>query len=126
MESINVTEFDSKPTMFGSCNVNMSGDKMNEIYESGVSMRRDDLIYHRGNSQQNFYPVAVDTLPNQQDLFAAYCYQTPGNLVNPKYASIFVNDPKQFKLVSKLARATGTENGGGGGGWGSGIGGRTS
>jgi len=34
-------------------------------------------------------------------------------LVNPKYASVFVNDPKKFKLVSKLAKATGTENGGG-------------
>jgi hypothetical protein len=34
-------------------------------------------------------------------------------LVNPKYASVFVNDPKKFKLVSKLAKAQGNENGGG-------------
>jgi hypothetical protein len=126
MQSLNVTEFGTKPNMFGSCNINMSEDKINEIHESGVSMRREDLIYHRGNSQQSFYPVAVDTHPNQQELFAMYCYQTPGNLVNPKYASAFVNNPKQFKLLSTLARATGTENGGGGGGFGAGAGGRTS
>jgi hypothetical protein len=42
-------------------------------------------------------------------------YRNPTNLINPKYGSIFVNDPAKLKLVMKLARATGTEGRGPGG-----------
>ena len=52
-----------------------------------------------------------DTLPNDQEAFAHWCYRNPTNLVNAKYASIFVNEPEKLKLVLKLARPTGTENG---------------
>ena len=84
--------------------------------EATVSQRVDDLLFHKGNSQWHYSPMPIDTIPNDQEGFAHWCYRSPTNLVNPKYASIFVNDPDKFKLVSKLARATGTENGGGGGG----------
>jgi hypothetical protein len=60
-----------------------------------------------------FSPMPADTLPNNQNAFANWCYNTPANGVNVKYASIFVNDPEKYKLVSKLAKATGTEGGGG-------------
>jgi hypothetical protein len=83
--------------------------------EATVSQRVDDLLFHKGNAQTRFTPMPVDTLPNNQEAFAHFCYRNPTNLVNAKYASIFVNDPEKYKLVSKLARATGTENGGGGG-----------
>jgi hypothetical protein len=76
-------------------------------------MRVQDLLFHKGNSQAQYTPMPVDTIPNDQEGFAHFCYRSPTNLVNPKYASVFVNDPKKFKLVSKLAKATGTENGGG-------------
>jgi len=117
MGTINVPEYDAPPTIFGTCNV--GEDNNNELMttnqESTVSQRVSDLLFHKGNSQAQFSPVPVDTLPSQQEEFAHWCYRNPTNLVNPKYASIFVNDPDKFKMVSKLARATGTENGGGGG-----------
>jgi len=122
MGTINVTEYDAPPTMYGTCNVadpapgggNMD-NYMTTNQEATVSQRVDDLLFHKGNAQAQFSPMPVDTLPNDQEAFAHFCYRSPTNLVNPKYASIFVNDPEKFKLVSKLARATGTENGGGGG-----------
>jgi hypothetical protein len=123
MGTINVTEYDATPTMFGTCNVaeqTPNGKQvdytMTNDQEATVSQSRNDLLFHRGNSQWQYSPVPVDTIPNNQEAFAHFCYRSPTNLVNPKYASIFVNDPDKFKLVAKLARATGTENGGGGGG----------
>ena len=118
MGTINVTEYDNPPTMFGTCNMgeNNNNIKMTENQEATVSQRVDDLLFHKGNAQAQFSPVPVDTMPNDQEGFAHFCYRNPTNLVNPKYASIFVNDPDKFKLVTKLARATGTESGGGGGG----------
>jgi hypothetical protein len=117
MGTINVTEYDSEPTMYGTCNVQVDNNdnKMTTNQEATVSQRVDDLLFHKGNSQAQFSPVPVDTMPNDQEAFAHFCYRSPTNLVNPKYASVFVNDPDKFLLVSKLARATGTENGGGGG-----------
>jgi hypothetical protein len=106
--------------MFGTCNeaeMNSNGVQnntvMTENQEATVSQRVDDLLFHRGNSQWHYSPVPVDTIPNDQGGFANFLYRSPTNLVNPKYASVFVNDPEKFKLVAKLARATGTENGGG-------------
>ena len=122
MGTINVTEYDSTPTMFGTCNVaemsptgRINDYQMTDNQEATVSQSRNDLLFHRGNSQMQYSPMPVDTMPNNQEAFAHFCYRSPTNLVNPKYASIFVNDPDKFKLVAKLARATGTENGGGGG-----------
>lgn len=117
MGTINVTEYDQTPTMYGTCNVQVDNNdyKMTTNQEATVSQRVDDLLFHKGNSQAQFSPVPVDTMPNDQEAFAHFCYRNPTNLINPKYASIFVNDPEKFLLVSKLARATGTENGGGGG-----------
>ena len=130
MGTINITEYDATPTMYGTCNVGdltiHNGNVVNNDYamtdnlESTVSMRVNDLLFHKGNSQSRFSPVPVDTLPNNQEAFAHFCYTNPTNLINPKYASIFVNNPEAFKLVSGLAKATGTENGGGGGGGGRG------
>jgi len=118
MGTLNVTEYDSAPTMYGTCNVqeNNNNNKMTTNQEATVSQRVDDLLFHKGNAQAQFAPVSIDTLPNDQEAFAHFCYRSPTNLINPKYASIFVNEPEKYKLVSKLARATGTENGGGGGG----------
>ena len=123
MGTVNVTEYDSTPTMFGTCNVaemsptgRINDYQMTDNQEATVSQSRNDLLFHRGNSQMQYSPMPVDTIPNNQEAFAHFCYRSPTNLVNPKYASIFVNDPDKFKLVAKLARATGTENGGGGGG----------
>ena len=124
MGTINVTEYDSPPTMFGTCNIAESTDGilndsiMTENQEATVSQRVNDLLFHKGNSQMMFSPVPVDTLPDNREAFANFCYNEPTNMVNAKYASIFVNDPDKYKLVAKLARATGTENGGGGGGGG--------
>jgi hypothetical protein len=123
MASLEVPEYDNLPTMYGTCNegeLNTDGI-LNDIamtrnQEATVSQRVDDLLFHKGNSQWHYSPVAVDTLPNDQEAFSHFCYRNPTNLVNPKYASIFVNDPEKLKLVTRLARATGTENGGGGGG----------
>ena len=122
MGTINVTEYDATPTMFGTCNLADPGPDgknmdsyMTTNQEATVSQRVDDLLFHRGNAQAQFSPMPVDTLPDQQEAFAHWCYRSPTNLVNPKYASIFVNEPEKYKLVAKLARATGTENGGGGG-----------
>ena len=118
MGTINVTEYDSPPTLYGTCNMgeDNNNEKMTTNQEATVSQRVDDLLFHKGNAQTRFTPMPVDTLPNNQEAFAHFCYRSPTNLINPKYASIFVNDPEKFKLVSRLARATGTENGGGGGG----------
>lgn len=123
MGTINVTEYDDTPTMYGTCNVadqtpnGKSVDwNMTNNQEATISQSRNDLLFHRGNSQMVYSPMPVDTIPNNQEAFAHFCYRSPTNLVNPKYASIFVNDPEKYKLVAKLARATGTENGGGGGG----------
>jgi hypothetical protein len=125
MGTINVTEYDNAPEMFGTCNVAELGPNginndhiMTTNQEATVSQRVNDLLFHKGNSQSQFSPVAIDTLPDNQEAFAHFCYRSPTNLVNPKYASIFVNDPDKYKIVAKLARATGTENGGGGGGGG--------
>lgn len=123
MASLEVPEYDAPPTMYGTCNegeLNQQGvlndTAMTRNQEATVSQRVDDLLFHRGNSQWHYSPVSVDTLPNDQEAFSHFCYRNPTNLVNPKYASIFVNDPEKLKLVTRLARATGTENGGGGGG----------
>ena len=122
MGTINVTEYDDTPTVFGTCNVNEQDPNgrsvdwnMTNNQEATISQSRNDLLFHKGNSQMVYSPMPVDTIPNNQEAFAHFCYRSPTNLVNPKYASIFVNDPEKFKLVAKLARATGTENGGGGG-----------
>jgi len=131
MGTIDLTEYDAPPTMYGTCNVGdltttddgkvVTNDYlMTDNFEKTVSMRVNDLLFHKGNSQSRFSPMPVDTLPDNQEAFAHFCYRNPTNLVNPKYASVFVNDPEAFKLVSKLAKATGTENGGGGGGGGRG------
>jgi len=131
MGTVNVTEYDAAPTMYGTCNVGdttvlpdgrtVSNDYlMTDNMESTVSMRVDDLLFHKGNSQSRFSPMVVDTIPDNQEAFAHFCYRSPTNLVNPKYASIFVNDPEKFKLVSQLAKATGTEGRGPGGGGGRG------
>jgi hypothetical protein len=128
---INITEYDAPPTMYGTCNVGetvimpdgreVSNDYlMTDNFEKTVSMRPDDLLFHKGNSQSRFGPMAVDTIPDNQTAFANFCYRSPTNLINPKYASIFVNDPDKYRLVAALAQATGTENGGGGGGGGRG------
>ena len=120
MGVINIPEYDAPPTMFGTCNeaeLNSNGLQNNEVMttnqEATVSQRVEDLLFHKGNSQWHYSPVPIDTIPNDQEGFANFCYRSPTNLVNPKYATIFVNDPDKFKLVTKLARATGTENGGG-------------
>ena len=122
MGTIEVPEYDNAPTMYGTCNEGEIGPNgilnntfMTENQEATVSQRVDDLLFHKGNAQSRFSPVSVDTLPNNQEAFAHWCYRSPTNLVNVKYGSIFVNDPEKFKLVTKLARASGTENGGGGG-----------
>ena len=122
MGTVNVSEYDSTPTMFGTCNVaeDAPSGRINDIQmtynqEATVSQSRNDLLFHRGNSQMQYSPMPVDTIPNDQEGFAHFCYRSPTNLVNVKYGSIFVNDPEKYKLVTKLARATGNENGGGGG-----------
>lgn len=119
MGNINVTEYDIAPTMYGTCNVAEMTDGvyndniMTTNQEATVSQRVDDLLFHKGNSQMLFSPMPVDTLPNNQEAFSNFCYNTPTNMVNAKYASIFVNDPEKYKLVSRLAKATGTEGGSG-------------
>jgi len=131
MGTVNMLEYDAEPNMYGTCNIENTsvlpdGRTVNNDYlmtdnmESTVSMRVDDLLFHRGNAQSRFSPMSVDTIPNNQEAFAHFCYRHPTNLINPKYASIFVNDPKKLKLLTQLAKATGTENGGGGGGGGAG------
>ena len=114
MGVLNINDYGESPTMYGTCNINNNNveNTMQDIYESGVSQRVSDLVFHRGNSQNRFTPMAVDTLPNAQEEFAYFCYQNPSNIINPKYASIFVNEPDKFKYVASLAKATGTENGG--------------
>jgi len=111
--TINVTEYDSQPTMYGTC---VDEPQMINNIELNVSQRVDDLLFHKGNSQMKYLPVPGDTLPNNQEAFANWCYSA--NKLNPKYASIFVNDPDKYKLVVANAEATGTENGGGGSGGG--------
>ena len=124
MGTVNITEYDNAPTFFGTVNVGDFTDGvsnntiMTENQEATVSMRVDDLLFHKGNSQAQFSPMAADTIPNNQEAFAHFCYRSPTNLVNVKYGSIFVNDPEKFKLVTRLAKATGTEGGGAGGGGG--------
>jgi len=119
MGTIEVPEYDNSPTFFGTVNAmdstkgHLNDKLMTESQEATISQRVQDLLFHKGNSQWHYTPQPVDTIPNDQEGFAHFCYRSPTNLVNPKYASIFVNDPEKFKIVSKLARATGTENGGG-------------
>jgi hypothetical protein len=121
MGVVEIPDYDSAPTFFGTVNVGdftngvSNNTIMTDQQEATLSMRVQDLLFHKGNSQARYTPMPVDTLPNDQEGFAQFCYRSPTNLVNPKYASIFVNDPQKFKLVSKLAKATGSENGGGGG-----------
>ena len=114
MGSINVTEYNSPPTMYGTCNGSLDDNDnlMTTNQEATVSQRVDDLLFHKGNSQMNFTPQPVDTLPSDNEGFAIWLYRSPTNLVNVKYASIFYNDPEKYKLVAKLAKATGTEGGG--------------
>jgi hypothetical protein len=120
MGTINVTEYDSPPTMYGTCNVAEStGGVLNDTVmtrnqEATVSQGVDDLLFHRGNSQMMFSPMPVDTLPDNQEAFANWVYNSPTNGVNVKYASVFVNDPAKYKIVAGLAKASGSENGGGG------------
>jgi hypothetical protein len=123
MGVVNLEEYDAPPTMFGTCNEAELGPNgienninMTRNQEATVSQRVDDLLFHKGNSQMQYSPMPVDTIPNDQEGFAHFCYRSPTNLVNPKYASIFVNEPEKYKLVSRLARAQGNENGGAGGG----------
>jgi len=120
MGVIEIDDYNKPPIMYGTCNVDSEQVRsgMQNSFESGVSQRISDILYHKGNSQSRFTPMAVDTIPNAQEQFAFFCYQNPNNLVNPKYASVFVNDPEKFKMITSLAQATGTENGGGGGGGG--------
>jgi hypothetical protein len=121
MAVVEIPDYDSAPTFFGAVNVGdftngvSNNTIMTDQQEGTLSMRVQDLLFHKGNSQARYTPMPVDTIPNDQEGFAHFCYRNPTNLVNPKYASIFVNDPQKFKLVSRLAKATGTENGGGGG-----------
>jgi len=117
MGNIYPVEYDNTPTFYGTVNVQDStigvlNDKiMTESQEATVSQRVDDLLFHKGNSQAQYTPLAVDTIPNDQEGFAHFCYRNPTNLVNPKYASIFVNDPAKFKLVPRCFRVSGNENG---------------
>ena len=114
MGVINIEEYNESPVMYGSCNISNKDvrESMDSFVEENVSQRISDILFHKGNSQNRFMPMPVDTLPDRQDQFAHFCYTNPTNLINPKYASIFVNDPDKFKLVTRLANATGTENGG--------------
>ncbi len=123
MGNLTFDDYDTAPKDYGTCNIGENGNNqlMTQNQEAGVVQRVDDLLFHKGNSQWHFGPNAADVNPNDQTAFAHFLYRNPSNLVNPKYASVFVNDPEKFKLVSKLAQATGTENGGGGGGGGRGI-----
>jgi len=111
--TIDIDEYDAPPRMYGTC-VNDTETVNNN--ESMVSQRVNDLLFHKGNSQMTYLPVPGDTIPSNQEAFANWCYSA--DKLNPKYASIFVNDPDKFKMVSANAQATGTENGGGGGGGG--------
>jgi hypothetical protein len=119
MGTINVTEYDQPPTMYGTCNVaEMTDGVLNDTLmttnqEATVSQSVNDLLFHRGNSQMVFNPMPVDTLPDNQESFANWVYNTPTNGVNPKYASIFVNDPEKYKMVARLAKAQGNEGGSG-------------
>jgi len=122
MGVIEVPDYDTAPTMYGTCNeaeLNSNGKTnnytMTDNQEATVSQRVNDLLFHKGNSQWHYSPVPIDTLPNDQEAFAHFLYRNPSNLINPKYGSIFVNEPEKLKLVSRLAKASGTENGGGGG-----------
>jgi hypothetical protein len=118
MGTINVTEYDAAPTMYGTCNVaEMTDGKYNdtlmtENQEATLSQSVNDLLFHKGNSQMLFSPMPVDTLPDNRAAFANFCYNSPANMINVKYGSIFVNDPEKMKLVTSLSKATGTENGG--------------
>jgi hypothetical protein len=121
MGVLGIEDYDEVQSTYGTCNYssndgrNSKGDvnpSMDDFLENGVSQRINDILFHRGNSQNRFMPMPVDTVPNLQDQFATFCYINPSNVINPKYASIFVNDPEKFKLVTRLANATGTENGG--------------
>jgi hypothetical protein len=117
MGTINVTEYNNKPTMYGTCNIQEGNNNNLMTYnqEAGVSQRIDDLLFHKGNSQSRFGPMPSDTLPNDSLAFGHWCYRNPGNLTNVKYASVFVNEPEKYKVVSALARASGSEGGGAGG-----------
>jgi hypothetical protein len=117
MGTINVMEYDNPPTMYGTCNVGEDNNdyKMTLNQEATVSQDVNGLLFHKNNSQTQFSPVPVDTLPNDQEAFAHWCYRNPTNLVNVKYGSIFVNEPEKFKLVTKLSKASGTEGRGPGG-----------
>ena len=119
MGTINVTEYDAPPTFYGTSNVAetengiLNDTRMTENQEATLSQSVNDLLFHKGNSQMVFSPMPGDTLPNNQTAFANFCYNTPTNMVNVKYGSIFVNDPEKMKLVTRLTKASGTENGGG-------------
>ena len=119
MGSIQVPEYDNAPTMFGTCNtqeMNGSSGQINDItmtrdQEATVSQRVDDLLFHKGNSQWHYSPMPADTIPNDQEGFAHFLYRNPTNLVNPKYGSIFVNEPEKLRLVMRLAKPQGNEGG---------------
>jgi hypothetical protein len=117
MGTINVTEYDAEPTMYGTCNMgtNNNNNVFTSNQEATVSQRVDDLLFHKGNTQAQFSPTSIDTLPNDQEAFAHFCYRNPTNIINPKYAASFVNEPEKLKLILGITKPTGTEGGGGGG-----------
>ena len=113
MGTINVTEYDAAPTMYGTCNMGTGNN--NNIFtsnqEATVSQRVDDLLFHKGNTQAQFSPTSIDTLPNDQEAFAHWVYRNPTNIINPKYAAAFVNEPEKLKMILQLTKPTGTEGG---------------
>jgi len=109
--TINVTEYSMAPQMYGTCTG--TSETLKAIYnsESMVSQRINDILFHKGNSQSVFStPGPVDTLPDNQEAFARYCYGS--DKFNPKYASVFMNEPDKLRKVLESAKPTGTENGG--------------
>ena len=80
MGTINVTEYNAPPTMFGTCNVSGVTDGkyndtlMTENQEATLSQSVNDLLFHKGNSQMLFSPMPVYTLPDNRAAFANFCY----------------------------------------------------
>ena len=108
------TDYGKAPTFYGTCNYGspMINEKMDKDFEDGVIQDEKGKLFHKNNAQSRFTPQPGDSLPNSQNQFAQFCYNIPTNYVNPKYVSVWANDPDKFKFMSGLAQATGTENGG--------------
>jgi len=108
------TDYGKKPEFYGTCNYGNPKTmmKMDKDYEDGVIQDEKGMLFHKNNAQTRFTPQPGDTLPVAQEQFSQFCYNIPTNYVNPKYVSIWANDPDKFKFLSNLAQATGTENGG--------------